>query len=178
MRLAEAKVMADSIYAFVDGPRRAHDIVHELKGIGFPISEISVVMPDRPGEAEFETSPDDGTQEGAAAGAATGGVMGGVLGWLVGAGTLTLPGVGVLLAAGPALAALSGVAAGAAAGGLTGALIAMGLPESEADRAGQRVSEGRILISVATRAADQEAIVEDVFEKHGATDISAAGEKS
>jgi hypothetical protein len=162
--------MTTSTYTFVDDTRRAHDIVHELKRIGFPITEISVVMPG--GSREGPHAQDDAQGESGAAvtGAATGSVLGGVIGWLVGAGALSLPGVGLLVAAGPALAALTGAAAGAAAGGLAGALAVLGLAETDAHRSAALLREGRILISVATPGADQRAIVATVFEKHGATD--------
>lgn len=171
-RLLFVRVMTTSVYAFVDDPRRAHDIVHELKGIGFPITEISVVMPGR--SAQRERRPDepaDDARNGATvAGVATGGVLGGVVGWLVGAGALTLPGVGPLVAAGPALAALTGAAAGAAAGGLAGGLAILGLSEADADRSARELRSGRILISVATRGDDARSSVESVFDKHGARD--------
>src|SRR5262249_58944113 len=70
--------------------------------------------------------------EGAAAGAGTGTVVGGVLGWLVGIGSLAIPGVGPFIAAGPIMAALAGAGVGAAVGGLSGALIGLGIPEYEA----------------------------------------------
>lgn len=157
--------MSTSIYAFVDDTRRAHDIVHELKGLGFPIQEISVVMPEShvaPGSRTGD--PEASSASGTVAGAATGSVVGGVVGWLVGAGTLALPGVGMLVAAGPALAALTG----AAAGGLTGALAGMGLSQADADHSAAQLGKGRILISVATHDPDQRASVEEVFGKHGA----------
>src|SRR5260370_42484262 len=56
--------------------------------------------------------------EGAAAGAVAGGLAAGALGWLLGIGSLAIPGVGPLIAAGPIMAALSGAAAGGAVGGM------------------------------------------------------------
>jgi len=167
--------MNTSIYAFVDDTRRAHDIVHELKGIGFPITEISVVMPGGPAQRERRSDePGDDARNGATvagvAGVAGGGVLGGVVGWLVGAGALSLPGVGLLVAAGPALAALTGAAAGAAAGGLAGGLAVLGLSAADADRSARELQSGRILISVATRGEDARCSVENVFQKHGARD--------
>ncbi len=76
-------------------------------------------------------------------GAVAGGVLVGALGWLVGIGSLAIPGVGPLIAAGPILAALTGAAAGGAVGGLTGGLIGLGIPEYEAKR-----YEGAIRVTV------------------------------
>lgn len=72
--------------------------------------------------------------EGAAAGAGTGVVLGGALGWLVGIGSLAIPGIGHYMTDGPIMAALAGAGIGATAGGVAGGLIGMGMPDYEAKR--------------------------------------------
>src|SRR6202030_3621928 len=86
--------------------------------------------------------------EGTVTGAGTGAIAGGVLGWLVGIGSLTIPGLGPFIAAGPIVAALAGVGAGVAFGGIAGALIGMGIPEYEAKRYEGHIKSGGILLSV------------------------------
>jgi hypothetical protein len=105
-------------------------------------------------------------------------VLGGIAGWLVGIGTLAIPGLGPFVAAGPIMAALSGATVGAAAGGLTGALVGMGMPEYEAKRYEERLRGGNVLISLHT--ADRERIrrAKDILEKAGAEDIATASEKA
>src|SRR5262249_44204663 len=69
---------------------------------------------------------------------------GGVLGWLAGIGTLAIPGVGPLVAAGLIVAALTGVGVGGAIGGIASALVGMGIPEYEAKRYEGRIKSGGI----------------------------------
>ena len=102
---------------------QAETIVDSLKIAGFSNNDISVPLPDKDGTRDFAHEKNTKAPEGAAAGAGTGGVVGGVLGWLVGIGSLAIPGVGPFVAAGPIMAALSGAAVGSAVGGLTGALV-------------------------------------------------------
>jgi hypothetical protein len=52
----------------------------------------------------------------------------------LGTGALAIAGVGLLIAAGQIMGALSGAAVGAATGGLASALIGLGIPEYEAKR--------------------------------------------
>src|SRR5207248_4928627 len=116
--------------------------------------------------------------EGAATGAGAGGVLGGALGWLVGIGSLAIPGLGPFIAAGPIMAALGGAAVGAATGGLIGALVGMGVPEYEAKRYESKMREGRILFSVHSENSDETKRAKEIFERAGAEDIATAGEES
>ena len=75
-------------------------------------------------------------------------MIGGVLGWLVGIGSIAIPGVGPFIAAGPIMAALAGLGAGGVVGGVAGTLIGAGIPEYEAKRYEGRIKKGGILISV------------------------------
>lgn len=152
--------------------------VAALKVGGFRNDDISVLLPDREGTMDFAHERSTKAPEGAATGATSGAVLGGALGWLVGIGSLAIPGVGPLIAAGPIVAALAGVGVGGAVGGLTGALIGMGIPEYEAKRYEGRVKDGGILVSV--HAVDHHHIrrAKDIFEREGGHDIASAGESS
>src|ERR1700745_1754130 len=119
--------MSKSVFCLSDNERQAEKIVQELKAASFSNNDISVLFPDRSGTRDFAHEQHTKAPEGAAAGAVTGGVLAGALGWLVGIGSLAIPGVGPLIAAGPILAALTGAAAGGAVGGLTGGLIGLGI---------------------------------------------------
>jgi len=102
--------------------------------------------------------------------------MAGVFGWLVGIGTVAIPGVGPLIAAGPILAALSGAAAGGAVGGLAGGLVGLGIPEYEAKQYEGKVKNGNILISVHTEDSKERSIAKKIFDAAHADDISYTGE--
>ena len=100
--------MAKAVFGLVDNESQAERIVDSFKAAGFSNNDISVLFPDKSGTRDFAHEQHTKAPEGAAAGAGTGGVLGGVLGWLVGIGSLAIPGVGPLIAAGPIMAALAG----------------------------------------------------------------------
>ena len=163
-----------SVYAIASSELKASGIVDDLIASGFSSNDVSALFPDKETTHEFSHEKNTKAPEGAVTGATTGGVVGGTLGLLAGIGALAIPGVGPLIAAGPLLAALSGAAAGAAVGGIAGGLIGLGIPELEAKRYENRVSEGNILISVHTESSDEVSRAKDVLEKAGAQDISVA----
>src|SRR5208282_1925891 len=94
-----------------------------------------------------------------------------------GIGSLAIPGVGPLIAAGPIIAALTGVGVGGAVGGIAGALVGMGIPEYEAKRFEGRVKSGGILLSVHSDNAEWTKKAKKVLENTGAEDISSASEE-
>src|SRR4029077_19616790 len=145
---------------------------------GFPSNNISVLFPDKATTRDFAHEKHTKAPEGATIGAGTGGVVGGALGWLVGIGSLAIPGVAPFIAAGPILAALGGAAVGATVGGLTGALVGLGIPEYEVKRYEGKLAAGNILISVHWGARDEARRVKDIFERAGAEDISDSGESN
>src|ERR671919_1382654 len=140
--------MAQAVFCLAKTETQAIEIVDQLKTAGFSASDISVLFPDKTGTRDFAHEQNTKAPEGAATGAGTGGVLGGVLGWLVGIGSLAIPGVGPFVAAGPIMAALGGAAVGATVGGLTGALVGLGIPEYEAKQYEGKLRQGNILISV------------------------------
>jgi hypothetical protein len=168
--------MSRSVFCIVHNRAQAESIVDRLKMAGFSNNDISVLFPDKTGTRDFAHEQHTKAPEGAVAGGVTGALAGGVLGWLAGIGTLAIPGLGPLIAAGPIMAALSGAAAGGALGGLTGALIGMGLPEFEAKRYESKVKGGNILVSVHSENGDQTDRAKEIFEQAGAEDISTASE--
>jgi Protein of unknown function (DUF3341) len=150
--------------------------VDVLKEAGFRNTDISVLFPEKAGSKDFAHHKGTKAPEGAAAGAGTGAVLGGALGWLVGIGTLAIPGLGPFIAAGPIMAALAGMGVGGAVGGIAGALIGMGIPEHEAKRYEVRVKEGGILLSVHSDNADWTRRAKEILERTGAQDVSSTGE--
>ena len=83
---------------------------------------------------------------------------------------------GLLIAAGPIVAALTGLGVGGAIGGITGALVGMGIPEYEAKRYEGRVKQGGVLLSVHSDNSDWTRKVKNILERTGADDISSRGE--
>lgn len=150
--------------------------VDTLRTEGFRNTDISALFPENRGTKDFAVEKNTKAPEGTAAGATSGAVVGGVLGWLAGIGTLAVPGVGPLLAAGPIVAALTGMGVGGAIGGVTGALVGMGIPEYEAKRYEGRIKEGGILLSVHCDDSNWTKRAKAVLENTGAKDVASAGE--
>jgi hypothetical protein len=168
--------MSKAVFGIATTYAQAETIVESLKTAGFSNKDISVLLPDKDGTRDFAHEKNTKAPEGAAAGAGTGGVVGGVLGWLVGIGSLAIPGVGPFVAAGPIMAALSGAAVGSAVGGLTGALVGLGIPEFEAKRYEGKLKQGNILISVHSEDSKETDRAEQILKKANAHDISSATE--
>jgi hypothetical protein len=102
--------MSYCVYCTAKSGSHAIQIANRLRQNGFAPGDISVLAPDRTSGRELGVQPHSKAPEGAATGAGTGALLGGALGWLVGIGSLAIPGVGPFIAAGPILASLSGVA--------------------------------------------------------------------
>jgi hypothetical protein len=151
-------------------------VVDRLKEEGFRNTDISVLMADNVGTRDFAHEKETKMPEGTTTGVSAGAVIGGTLGWLLGVGTLAIPGLGPFIAAGPIMALLAGAGAGGALGGVVGALIGMGIPEYEAKRYEGLIKEGKALVSV---HCDNSAWVDkakDVLKACGGADIASQSE--
>src|SRR5437016_12525726 len=119
--------MSKSVFCLCDTAGQAESIVDGLRAAGFSNNDISVLFPDKSGTRDFAHEQHTKAPEGAATGAGAGGAVGGVLGWLVGIGSLAIPGVGPFIAAGPLMAALAGAGVAPHVGGRSGALTVLGI---------------------------------------------------
>jgi hypothetical protein len=155
---------------------QVEEAVDILRQEGFRNTDISVLFPVNEGTKDFAAEKNTKAPEGATTGAGSGAVIGGVLGWLAGIGTLAIPGVGPLIAAGPIMGLLAGVGVGGAVGTILGALIGMGIPEYEAKRYEGRIKEGGILLSVHCDSSDWVKRAKELLKQTGAEDIDSAGE--
>jgi len=165
------------VYGVYSDRKDVEKTVSTLKDQGFGSADISVVFPNTDMTKEFAVEKNTKAPEGALAGGGTGLVIGGVLGWLVGIGTLAIPGIGPLIAAGPIVAALAGAGAGSAIGGIAGALIGLGLPELEAKRYEEAIKQGRILVSVHCQGMRQAEAARKVLDDSGAKEVFLSGER-
>lgn len=136
---------------------QVENILQQLKVADFSNRDISILFPQQEHEIE-KVIPEKGPNllVGVATGVGTLGVLGGMLGWLVGIGSLSVPGIGVLIAAGPFMGTLTGSMMGAAIGSLAGFFAGLGIPEYEALVYENKLKEGWILISVHTREIQKE----------------------
>lgn len=169
---------ARSVIGWIDDEGRAKHAVEALRAAGFSDADLSALFPDREGARDLVHERHTKAPEGACVGVSLGGLAGGALGLLVGTGTIAIPGLGLLIAAGPILAALSAAAAGGALGGVTGALVGLGIPEIEAKAYEGKIRSGNILLAVHAedRARRQEAA--RILAAHGAHDVATIGERA
>lgn len=162
-------------------------VVTALEDAGIPHSSISIVSGDKTADGGTMTGdtmagdtttgtrtgltsgdPEQGASTGAGTGATLGTVLGGGAGLLAGIGSLAIPGIGPIVAAGWLVAALTGAGVGAAAGGLVGSLTGAGVSEADAQTYQEGVSSGGTLVTV--RAEDDQAVhVEQVMGMTGST---------
>lgn len=150
--------------------------VSELQSAGFRSSDISALFPVGDHTRDFAHVKGTKAPEGTATGGITGGAIGGIIGWLIGAGALSIPGAGTLIAAGPIVAALAGAGLGGTVGGIAGALIGMGIPEYEAKRYEGVVKEGGILVSIHCDSREWQNYASEILQRTNAQEISATVE--
>ncbi|MGZ3727564.1 MAG: DUF3341 domain-containing protein, partial [Pseudobdellovibrio sp.] len=151
-------------------------VVNTLRANGFRLSDISVLLPQALGGQDFLHVKSSKAPEGATAGAGTGAVLGGVMGLLAGLGSLTIPGLGAFVAAGPLLSTFAGMGVGGAAGAVGGALLGYGIPEYEAKRYEGFVKSGGILISVHVDNPEWADKAKKLLESTGAFDVAISDE--
>lgn len=141
---------------------QAEVAVRELRQHGFD-KEISVVAKEG-GITDANTTFTGG--DNLSDGAATGGVVGGLAGLALGAGTLAIPGIGPIIAAGP----IAGLISGAITGGIAGGLIDWGIPRETAERMENEVKSGNIVVGVecSQNRVEQAAAI---LKNHGAESV-------
>ena len=139
MSQAETPIASSVVAVYPDHPA-AERTVRQLHEAGFAIGDISIV-----GRDFQETDRPYGfvsRSDYAKAGAETGAWFGGLFGLCLGAGFLILPGLGLVVVAGPIAAALlagiEGGLAGTALGGLAGGAHRLGCSE----RPGAQIRDG------------------------------------
>ena len=151
-----------TIIATYSSATAANLALDALTRLGVTKEDISVMALDSETQGELKASHQVGkASDDAATGAWQGAKLGLVGGLLVGVAALTIPGLGVLLAAGPLATALgvtgvagtavTGAGLGTAIGGigaLVGSMVKMGVSESEATAFGTDLKSGAVLLSV------------------------------
>ena len=131
--------MKKTIVGIFDSYDFAENAARQVKDYGLRTDDISIVG------KQDENSNGTGTDN-ISGGVTTGGVLGGLAGLLLGMGTLVIPGLGVIAAAGP----IAGVLSGAITGGIVGGLVDLGIPEEAGRRYEEEVKQGRILWTMST----------------------------
>lgn len=167
--------MARTIVALYDDLTMAQHVVSDLTNAGIPRERINLIANDATGEyGKYLKSSHPGDHVGAGEGTVFGASVGTLTGLLVSLGSLAIPGVGPVIAAGPLVAGLTGAVTGAVAGGATGGIVGglldMDIPEAEARRYVEGVRRGGTLVSVQA-ASEEVSRVEDILSRHDPIDI-------
>jgi hypothetical protein len=154
------------------------DAVNVLNKAGYRAMDISVLSSDNQGSKDFAHEKHTKAPHGAAVGAATGAVVGAALAWFVSMQTVTIPGLGPLVAAGPVVAALAGAGAGGTLGWIMGWLAGLRLTEYVAKRYAGRIRSGGILLSVHCDSQEWCDRAKKTLRDTGARNISCASESA
>jgi len=161
--------MTTTVSGLFDTPADATAAVQDLRTLGIPHDDISVVS----SNVETDTDASDVAVD-ASAGAGLGAAFGGLGGLLTGLGIVAIPGVGPVVAAGWLVATAAGAAAGAivggAAGGIVGALTESGVSERDAHVYAEGVRRGGTLVT-ARVADDKVELARTALQRSRAVDL-------
>lgn len=175
--ITESQLMKSAVFALASSSTQAAAIIDELRLSGFSRNAVSVLFRDIEGTGEYAHAKATKAPEGilTVAGAEEDGVLG-IMGWIMGLGTLAIPGAAPVIAAGPIFVALGSATIGVEAGGLTEALVDLGLPEYEARHYADKLQDGNILIAAHIENIHEVNVARGIFERTEASDIGITDE--
>ncbi|HYG90818.1 MAG TPA: hypothetical protein VD978_31695 [Azospirillum sp.] len=168
--------MARTIVALYDRADDAGRAVEDLLRAGVPRADISVVAAKAGGSRRDQAvDADIDADRGTSSGIMIGATLGGIGGAMVAMATLTIPGLGPVVAVGPIAAGLLGGGAGAVAGGLIGALTGLGVPEADVHTYAEGLERGGTLLLVHAGHADSDRI-SAVLAQNQPADVRTRGD--
>jgi uncharacterized membrane protein len=162
--------MSKTVVAIFNNYSYAETAARQIKDRGLRTDDISIIT--KQGEQgndatearmQAHTEP---INDNISDGVVTGGVLGGLAGLLAGAGSMIIPGLGIIAAAGP----ITGLISGALTGGIVGGLIDLGIPENRSKEYETDIKAGKVLFSMKT---DEENIsqVASLLRSNGAESV-------
>jgi hypothetical protein len=152
----------------------ATNAIEHLVREGFPRDNISMLLSEEARKKWFAVDEHTKAVQGAAVGGIAGGALGAVLMGLTAAGTVVVPGIGLVIS-GPLLAALTGAGAGGAAGTAVGSLVGLGIPEREVKHISRSLKENAIAVGVQVEDAKHAERAREVFTETGALQQETQG---
>ena len=165
-----------SVIGIYEDRTTVSDVIGVLQKAGYRATDISVLSSENQGSKDFAHEKHTKAAAGAGIGAAVGAVVGAALAWFVSNQTVTITGLGPLVAAGPLLAALAGAGAGGALGWIVGLLAGLRLTEYVAKRYAGRIRRGGVLLSVHCDSPEWCERAKKTLKDTGARDISSTAE--
>ncbi len=148
--------MSRTVVAIFDNYSSAENAARQIKDQGLRTDDISIIAKDENNKGDNETTGTNhglsmgtsprGVNDNISDGVMTGGILGGLAGLLIGAGSMVIPGLGIIAAAGP----ITGLLSGAVTGGIVGGLVDLGIPENKSRQYETDIKAGKILFSMKT----------------------------
>jgi gas vesicle protein len=168
--------MSKAVTAVFSDSNSAENAARQIKEEGLRTEDISVVAKHgNNGDGNYDArgdglkdngAKDNGVRDNISDGVLTGGVIGSLAGLLIGAGTLMVPGLGIVAAAGP----VTGFLAGGAVGGVAGGLIDLGIPEEKSKKYESDIKSGKILFAMNAEEKNIDR-VSDILRRNGAEKV-------
>lgn len=164
--------MPKTVVGLFDSRDHAEIAARQIKDQGLRTDDISIVA--RQGD-EGGTETEGGMvkdntviNDNISGGVVSGSVLGGIAGLLIGAGSMVIPGLGIIAAAGP----ITGLLSGAVTGGIVGGLVDLGIPENRSKQYESDIKRGRVLFSMKT---DEDKIdhITSILRNSGASNVEA-----
>ncbi|MDX1661434.1 MAG: hypothetical protein R3326_06560 [Gemmatimonadota bacterium] len=154
----------------------AEDAYDEARELGYEDEQISVLMSKQARDEYFpeervEHEEESKAAEGAGVGGSIGLAVGAIAGAIAAIGTtVTLPGIGIVVA-GPLAGALAGAGAAGATGTLIGALVGAGMSEERAAVYRTAIEEGGVVLAVQPESEEDADELEERFEEAGGEEV-------
>ena len=165
--------MAKTVAAIFDRREYAENAARQINERGLKTEDISIVAKEQNNGEKGYNDVNNATynrkekvNDNISDGVMTGGVLGGLAGLLIGAGSMMIPGLGIIAAAGP----ITGLISGAVTGGIVGGLIDLGIPEKQSKQYETDIKAGKILFTmrVEDEKIDQ---VASILRNNGAVSV-------
>lgn len=161
--------MSKTVAAIFESRDYAEKAARQIRDRGLKTEDISIVAKhgDEHGDGAGTMGVDGhGVNDNISDGVVTGGVLGGLAGLLIGAGSMIVPGLGIIAAAGP----ITGLLSGAVTGGIVGGLVDLGIPEKQSRQYETDIKAGKILFSM---RADDDKIddIAAILRNNGASSV-------
>lgn len=166
---------AKSVFCIASAESQALELLQNLKRIGIPSRDISVLVADKTGPWDFAYECRNKSSEGAVLGGLLAGGTAASLGWLAGLGVLPL-GTPAWTATGPALCSLSAASIGTLAGAIIGGAFGLARHEYVARRFNGKLPEASFLVSVHCQDRSLRQQIISIFKQVGAHDIDVCHE--
>ncbi len=169
--------MSKMVTAIFDSVDYAEGAARQIKDQGLRTSDISIMAKNEERYGDRNTGFTMGRDNDSGAnivndnisdGTITGSVLGSVAGLVLGFGLVTVPGLGIVAAAGP----LAGIISGAVTGGIVGGLVDLGIPEEKSREYERHVKEGKVLFSMKTKDENVNRVT-SILRDSGASEVQA-----